>query len=244
MKDLQDRVAIITGAARGIGAACANVLAEHGASIVIADVNLAGARETANAFEEKGYTVMAVEVNVMSKDSIEKMVAATLERFGKIDILVNNAGINNNAPIPEMTLEEWDRLIDLDLRGVHLCSQAVITHMMQNRFGKIVNIASLAGQIGGLKVSPDYTAAKAGVIGLAKAYARFGGPYGINSNAVSPGFIETEMTRGRGDDPSEVVLRRLGTPEDVANAVYFLASPLSDYITGHTIDVNGGLLMR
>ena len=130
MKDLQDRVAIITGAARGIGAACANVLAEHGASVVIADINLAGAQETANAFEKKGYTTMAVELNVMSKDSIEKMVAEVLERFGKIDILVNNAGINNNAPIPEMTVEEWDRLIDLDLRGVHLCSQAVITHMI------------------------------------------------------------------------------------------------------------------
>jgi NAD(P)-dependent dehydrogenase (short-subunit alcohol dehydrogenase family) len=243
MQDLKEKVAIITGSARGIGAACAKVLAEHGASVVIADINLQGATETASNFNAQGYTAMAVEVDVMSKESIDKMVAATLGRFGKIDILVNNAGINNNAYIPDMTIEEWDRLIDLDLRGVHLCSQAVIKHMMANRYGKIINIASLAGQVGGLKVSPDYSAAKAGVICLAKAYARFGGQYGITANSVSPGFIETEMTKGR-DDPSEVPLGRLGTPEDVANAVYFLASPLSDYITGHTIDVNGGLLMR
>ncbi|MBD3305372.1 SDR family oxidoreductase [candidate division KSB3 bacterium] len=244
MQDLKQRVAIITGAARGIGAACAKVLAEHGAAVVIADINLAGAQETAKLFASQGYTAMAVEVDVMQKESIEQMVAATLEKFGKIDILVNNAGINNATPIPDMTLEEWDRLIDLDLRGVHLCSQAVLKTMMANRYGKIVNIASLAGQVGGLKVSPDYSAAKAGVICLAKSYARFGGQYGITANAVAPGFIETEMTRGRGDDPSSVPLKRLGTPEDVANAVYFLASPLSDYVTGHTIDVNGGLLMR
>jgi len=241
--DLKDRVAIITGAARGIGAAIAGLLAERGAAVVIADINLEGAKERANTLKAQGFEAMAVKVDVTDERSIEGMVEAAVKRYERIDILVNNAGVNNNTPIPEMSIGEWDRIIDLNLRGTHLCSKAVVKEMVKNRYGKIVNIASMAGQVGGLKVSPDYTAAKAGIIGLAKAYARYGAQYGITANAVSPGFIETEMTRGR-DDPKSVPLGRLGTPEDVAKAVYFLASPLSDYITGTTIDVNGGLLMR
>ncbi len=147
------------------------------------------------------------------------------------------------SPVPEIKLEEWDRIININLRGTQLCSKEAIKEMVKQRYGRIVNIASMAGQIGGLKVSPDYIAAKAGILGLTKAYARYGAKYGINVNAVSPGFIETDMTKGR-DDPNSVPVGRLGTPEDVANAVYFLSSPLSDYITGTTLDVNGGLLMR
>jgi 3-oxoacyl-[acyl-carrier protein] reductase len=243
-QDLKDRVAVVTGAARGIGAACARVLAEHGAAVAVADIDSGGAAKTADALRARGFRAAPVEVDVARKESIDAMVAETLGRFGRIDILVNNAGVLDATPIPEMSVEGWDRLVDIDLRGVHLCSQAVIGVMVKRRYGRIVNIASLAAHVGGLKVSPNYSAAKAGVICLAKAYARYGARHGVNVNAVAPGFIVTDMTLGRGDDPETVPLGRLGTPEDVANAVYFLASPLSDYVTGHTIDVNGGLLMR
>ena len=241
--DLKERVAIVTGAARGIGAAIASLLAERGAAVVIGDINFKGAQVKAKELADRGFQALAVEVDVMDEASIERLVRSAVDSFGRIDILVNNAGVNNNTPIPDMTVEQWDRIIDLNMRGTHLCSKAAIKEMIKNSYGKIINIASMAGQVGGLKVSPDYTSAKAGIIGLAKAYARYGAQYGITANAVSPGFIETEMTRGR-DDPKSVPLGRLGTPEDVAKAVYFLASPLADYITGTTIDVNGGLLMR
>jgi len=240
---LKDKVAIITGAGKGIGASIAKLLAEKRASIVIADINLSKAMAKAQDLNVKGYDVMAMYVDVTSEKSIEKMIRDTVERYSKIDILVNNAGIVDDKPIPDMILEDWEKVINTDLRGAHLCSKAVIKEMIKYRYGKIVNIASMAGQIGGLKVSPDYSAAKAGIIGLTKSYARFGAKYGINVNAVSPGFIKTDMTKGR-DDPGSVPIGRLGTPEDVANAVYFLVSPLSTYITGATIDVNGGLLMR
>jgi len=241
--DLSNRVTIITGASRGIGAAIAQLLARHGAFIVIADINLIGAGKMEQKITNEGYIAVCTEVDIVNEVSINKMVNFTLEKYGKIDFLVNNAGVNSNTDIDEIKIEEWNKIINIDLRGTHLCSKAIIKEMIKNKFGKIVNIASLAGQIGGLKVGPDYTAAKAGVIGLTKSYARYGAKYGINVNAVSPGFIETDMTKGR-DDPKSVPLGRLGTPEDIARAVYFLLSPLSDYITGATIDVNGGLLMR
>jgi len=241
--DLSNRVTIITGASRGIGAAIAQLLARHGAFIVIADINLIGAGKMEQKITSEGYIAVCTEVDIANEVSINKMVNFTLEKYGKIDFLVNNAGVNNNTDINEIKIEEWNKIININLRGTHLCSKAIIKEMIKNKFGKIVNIASLAGQIGGLKVGPDYTAAKAGVIGLTKSYARYAAKYGINVNAVSPGFIETEMTKGR-DDPKSVPIGRLGTPEDIARAVYFLLSPLSDYITGATIDVNGGLLMR
>ncbi len=241
--DLSNRVTIITGASRGIGAAIAQLLARHGAFIVIADINLIGAGKMEQKITNEGYIAVCTEVDIVNEASINKMVNFTLEKYGKIDFLVNNAGVNNNTDINEIKIEEWNKIININLRGTHLCSKAIIKEMIKNKFGKIVNIASLAGQIGGLKVGPDYTAAKAGVIGLTKSYARYGAKYGINVNAVSPGFIETDMTKGR-DDPKSVPIGRLGTPEDIARAVYFLLSPLSDYITGATIDVNGGLLMR
>lgn len=243
MLDLNDRVAIVTGAARGIGAVIARLLAEQGATVAVADMNTVGAENTARQISSAGFSAMSVEVDVAGEASIANMIQSVIKEYGKIDILVNNAGVNNNAPIPEMKLEEWDRIININLRGTQLCSKEAIKEMVKRRYGRIINIASMAGQIGGLKVSPDYTAAKAGILGLTKAYARYGAKYGINVNAVSPGFIETDMTKGR-DDPNSVPVGRLGTPEDVAKAVYFLASPLSDYITGTTLDVNGGLLMR
>lgn len=241
-QDLKDQVAIVTGAARGIGRATAALLAEHGASVVIADVDGEGAEETASSLRDRSLEAMAVAVDVSEGESVESMVRRTLGTLGRIDILVNNAGIIDSKTALEVSEAEWDRVIDVNLKSAHLCSQAVTREMMKKGYGRIVNIGSVAGQVGGLKVGPDYSASKAGVICLAKSYARFGAKYGINANAVAPGFIETDMNRGR-DDPSEVPVNRLGTPEDVAKVVYFLVSPLADYVTGTCIDVNGGIFM-
>ncbi|MBC5648215.1 SDR family NAD(P)-dependent oxidoreductase [Christensenella tenuis] len=243
MKDLVGKTAWVTGAAQGIGAAVTRIFAQHGAKVVGADLNLQAMQDTAGRMKAEGLDVEALRLDVADPQSVTEVAAEIEKRFGGVDILVNNAGINNNTPIPEMTVEQWDRLMNIDLRGAHLCSQAATIQMMKKKWGRIINIGSMAGQIGGLKVSPDYSAAKAGAICLAKSYARFGAQYGITANAVCPGFIETEMTRGR-DDPSSVLIGRLGTPEDIAGAVYFLASGLGSYLTGATIDVNGGLLMR
>jgi 3-oxoacyl-[acyl-carrier protein] reductase len=242
-QDLKDRVAIVTGAAQGIGKATATLLARHGARVVIADLKVEAAAATAAELGREGLTATALSVNVADPASVDAMVAATVARWGRIDILVNNAGIIDSHMAPDVTPEDWDRVVDINMKGVHLCSQAACREMVKRQYGRIVNIGSLAGQVGGLKVGPDYSASKAGAICLAKAYARYGARHGITANAIAPGFIETDMSRGR-DNPNEVPVGRLGTPEDVAKVAYFLVSELADYVTGNTVDVNGGLLMR
>jgi len=214
-----------------------------GACVVIADVNEEKARQFAMELAAEGRRTDSVKVDINDEKSVEDMIATVFDKYHGIDILVNNAGIIDSKPIPDMLVEDWDRVLNTNLRGTFLCSRAAIREMIKKKSGRIVNISSMAGQVGGLKVSPDYSASKAGIICLSKSFARYGAQYGINVNTICPGFIETEMTKGR-DDPSTVPLGTLGTPEDVAKAVYFLVSPLSDYITGATIDVNGGLLMR
>ncbi len=241
--DISGKTAIVTGGARGIGAAIVKRLTEYGAQVAIADINGDAAEATAREISAAGAEAIGVQVDVTSSASVEAMVKAVLRRFGKIDILVNNAGIGNFTPLPEVTEEDWNRVIAVNLTGAQLCSKAVFAHMMERKAGKIVYIASMGGQVGGLKVSPDYVASKAGIIGLAKSYARYGAKYGINANAVSPGPTETEMAGDR-FDPASAPLGRLGKPEDIAWAVFFFASPMSDYITGATLDVNGGMLMR
>lgn len=242
-QDLKDQVAIVTGAAQGIGKATALLLARHGAKVAIADLKADAAEAAAVELAREGLAALAVTVNVADPASVEAMVATTVAKWGRIDILVNNAGVIDSKMAPEVTPEDWDRVVDINMKGVQLCSQAVCREMVKRRYGRIVNIGSLAGQVGGLKVGPDYSASKAGAICLAKAYARYGARHGITANAIAPGFIETDMSRGR-DNPSEVPVGRLGTPEDVAKVAYFLVSSLADYVTGATIDVNGGLLMR
>ncbi len=242
-QDLKEQVAIVTGGAQGIGRAIATLLARHGASVVIADVNPKTAAETVADFAREGLTAIALTVNVADPASVEAMVAQTVAKWGRIDILVNNAGVIDSNMAPDVKPEDWDRVIDINLKGVHLCSQAACREMVRRHYGRIVNIGSLAGQVGGLKVGPDYAASKAGAICLAKSYARYGARHGITANAIAPGFIETDMSRGR-DNPNEVPVGRLGTPEDIAKVAYFLVSSLADYVTGATIDVNGGLLLR
>lgn len=238
--ELEEKVAIVTGAGRGIGAAIARKLAERGASIALADINREAAETTAR--EISGETI-ALRVDVSDGASVREMVSQVIERFGKVDILVNNAGVGNFTPLPEVTEADWDRVLGINLKGAQLCSQAVFPHMKEAGYGKIVNIASMGGQVGGLKVAPDYVSSKAGIVGLTKSYARYGAQYGILANAVSPGPTESEMAADH-YDPATMPLKRLGRPEDIAWAVFFLASYMSDYITGATIDVNGGMLMR
>ena len=241
---LTGKVALITGAARGIGMESAALLAEAGAAVALADVNAEGAEVTAVEFRRRGFQAMAVGVDISSEESVKAMLAGADAWKGRLDILVNNAGILDPTPIPEMTAEKWDRMLDVNLRGVQFCSQHAMPYLEAGGGGKIVNMASMAGQLGGFLAGVHYTAAKGGIIALTKAYARYGAPRGVNVNCVAPGFMLTEMTRDRADNSSEIPLGRLGTALDAAKAVFFLATPLSDYITGATIDVNGGYYLR
>ena len=241
--DLNGKIAIVTGGARGIGFASARLLAEHGAAVVIADIRAELAQASCDSLISEGLSAMAVELNVKDPDSVDRMVRSVTDRFGRIDCLVNNAGIVDATPALDLTVEAWDNLIDINLRGMQLCTQACLRQMIGQGSGKIVFMASRAGEMGSPKVAPSYSASKGGALALAKSYALYCAPHNINCNAIAPGYIETDMTKGR-DDPNSVPLLRLGTALDVAKSVYFLCSDLSDYITGAVIDVNGGLYIR
>jgi len=242
--DLNGKVAVITGAARGIGLETAKVFAGNGATVVLADIDLNKAQTEAELLEKEGHEASAVAVDIIDADSIRILMQTVHDRYGRVDILVNNAGIVDSTPIPEMTVEGWDKVVDIDMRGTHLCSQAVLPYMMKQNGGRIINLASQAGQLGGWKAGVNYSSAKGGILAMTKAYARFCAPYQITVNCVAPGFIATDMTAGRNDSADEVPLKRLGTALDVAKAIFFLACDLSDYITGFTVDVNGGYYMH
>ena len=244
LTDLTGKTALVTGGARGIGFESARLLAENGAAVAIADINLDEVKKAADELKRAGRVAVPLFVDVASEKSVKKMIEDAVAECGGLDILVNNAGILDIASVPEVTLEKWDHTINVDMRGVHLCSQNALPHLIKAGGGRIINIASLAGQIGGVAAGPHYSAAKAGVIGVTKSYARYGAQYGINVNCLAPGFMLTEMTRARNDDPGIIPLKKLGSALDVAKAVLFLATSMSDYITGATIDINGGYLMR
>ena len=244
MGDLTGRVAIVTGGGSGIGRACSKTLAEYGAEVAVADINLEGAQKTASDIETAGGKAYAVDLNVMELESVKQLMKTVEEKSGRIDILVNSAGILDPTRLPDMTVERWDRMIDLNLRGTFFCCQQAVPYMEKNKKGAIVNITSQAGQVGGWMAGVNYSASKGGILALTKALARHCGPLGIRVNDVAPGQIATEMTAGRGDKPDGIAVGRLGTAQDVANCVYFLASDLSDFCTGMTVDVNGGQFMR
>jgi len=243
-KDLSGQIAIVTGGAQGIGYACVELLAAKGAHVVIADINLSKGEQLSNRLNDIGFSTSALYLDVADEKTIEQMVASVVNDLTKIDMLVNNAGILNSVQFPDISIAGWRKVLDVNLTGTFLCSKAVLEVMTKQRGGKIVNIASIAGENGGPIVGPDYAASKAGVISLTKSIARYGAKYGITANAICPGFIITDMTKDRSDDPASVPLGRLGTPEDVAKVVYFLAADLSDYVTGTTLEVDGGLMMR
>lgn len=247
---LEGKVAIVTGAGRegkGIGRSIALALAGEGADIVIADFVPEAAEAVADEVKSLGRRAVSVEANVAVPADAEAIVQRALDEFGKVDILVNNAGITRDALIPRMSEEDWDLVIDTNLKGTFNCTKAVTRPMLRQRSGKIVNVASVMGIIGNAGQA-NYSASKAGIIGLTKTTARELGSRGINVNAVAPGFIQTAMTDElsesiRDSIASRIPLNRLGTPEDVAKLVLFLCADDSDYITGQVVNVDGGMVM-
>jgi 3-oxoacyl-[acyl-carrier protein] reductase len=245
--ELTGKVALVTGAAQGIGKAVALLLARNGADLVVSDINLEKAQETAKEIQAVGREALAVKVDVANLEDVERMVQAILEQFHQIDILVNNAGITRDKLILRMNEEDWDVVLDVNLKGTFNCTKVVIRHMSKQKSGKIVNIASVVGEMGNAGQA-NYSASKAGVIGFTKTIAREFAQRGINVNAIAPGYIETPMTNGLPEKVKEelkrmIPLERLGRPEDVAEAVLFLVSGASHYITGQVLNVNGGIYM-
>ena len=244
---LSNRVAIVTGSGQGIGREIALVLAERGASVVISDVNADTAKSAAAEIEAKNGKGIAVPANVTIAAEVNKLVEQAISSFGHIDILVNNAGITRDGLLMRMSEADWDLVLTVNLKGAFICTQAVIRHMMRQRWGRIVNIASVVGVIGNAGQA-NYAASKAGLIGLTKTTAREVASRGITVNAVAPGFIDTGMTQKLSENVKQEFLKQipvgyLGLPKDVAYAVAFLVSEEAHYITGQVLNVNGGLAM-
>jgi 3-oxoacyl-[acyl-carrier protein] reductase len=247
MADTQGRIALVTGAAQGIGRAIALELAKAGATLALADINEAKLAQVVAEVEALGGTAAAFKLDVSNQDSIEAGAKAVLERFGKVEILVNNAGITRDALMMSMKRSDWDLVIAINLTGPFLLTQALIRQMIKNRWGRIVNMASVVGRAGQAG-QVNYAASKAGLIGMTKSLAREVASRGITVNAVAPGYIETPMTAVLDEKVSaamlaNIPLARRGTDLDVAQAVAFLASESASYITGHVLDVNGGMFM-
>ena|SRR3989339_210375 len=245
---LKGKTALITGAAQGIGKAIAEALAKEGADVIVSDINLELASQTAMEIEKLGVKTMALKTNVSDFCDVESGVSQAVQQMGKIDILVNNAGITKDTLLLRMKKEDWDAVISVNLTGVFNCTKIVSALMMKQRSGKIINIASIVGEMGNVGQT-NYSASKAGVIGMTKTVARETASRGICVNAVAPGFISTAMTDKLSPEVKEAMLaqvpmKKMGLPEDVAKAVVFLAGSDSDYITGQVINVNGGMLMN
>ncbi|RSD29323.1 3-oxoacyl-ACP reductase FabG [Mesobacillus subterraneus] len=244
---LKDKVAIITGAANGIGLAAAKTFASEGARVAIADFDEETGTKRAAELSGEGYDVAFFQVNVAEKNNVDLLVQNVLSRFGKIDILVNNAGITRDGMLHKLAVEDFQKVVDVNLTGVFNCAQAVVPAMVQQGSGKIINTSSVSGVYGNVGQT-NYAATKAGVVGMTKTWAKELGRKGINVNAVAPGFIETGMTAKVPDKVLEqmkmlVPLGRLGLPEDIANAYLFLASDESNYVNGTTLHVDGGIMM-
>ncbi|MCK4791677.1 MAG: 3-oxoacyl-ACP reductase FabG [Desulfobacteraceae bacterium] len=241
--DLTDKVAIVTGASRGIGQATCVALAREGVRIAACDV--LSSKETVEEIRSKGHEVLEIECNVQKKASIQKAVAQVIDTWGRIDIMVNNAGIlgDSRKQFEEYTLEDWDLLLQTNLRGTFLMTQAVWPCMEKQGGGKVICLGSIAGRIGGLLAGPHYCASKGGIHAFVKWAAKKGASLGIYVNGIAPGPIVTPMTMNEPYKDDMVPLGRLGQPEDIAEVVVFLASQASNFITGNIIDVNGGILM-
>jgi 3-oxoacyl-[acyl-carrier protein] reductase len=239
--------AIVTGSARGIGRGIAEKLARSGLNVVVSDILEEAAQETASQLQVLGVKSLAVRTDVSNLEDVEKLMKTTVDEWGSVDILVNNAGVTRDNLSVRMSEQDWDTVLRINLKGTFLCSQAAAKEMMKNRFGRIVNIASVIGLMGNAGQA-NYAASKGGVIALTKSMARELAKRNITVNAVAPGFILTEMTEKLPDKVREeyvanIPLKRAGTPEDIAEAVHFLVSPAASYITGVVLNVSGGLLI-
>lgn len=246
---LAGKVAIVTGAGSGMGAAAARALAAAGARVVATDLDRAATEATAASIAEAGGEALAIVADVAKPDDVNRMVAAAAERFGTVDILACIAGVLRTSKVEQISESEWDLVLDVNLKGVFLCAQAVIPAMKAQRSGKIVILASLAGRATSTLGGAHYTASKAGVLGLSRHLARELAPFSINVNAINPGIIDTPMVRANtSPERMESVLAsipfgRLGTPEEVADLIVFLSSEASAYITGTAVDIHGGELI-
>jgi len=244
---LKDNVALVTGAAQGIGKTIALALASQGAHVVISDVSMEKAEETAKECAELGVKAKALRFDVSNADEVASAVGEVISEFGQLDILVNNAGITRDGLLMRMKEDDWDAVIRINLKGTFLCTKEAVKVMAKKRYGRIVSIASIVGFTGNAGQA-NYAASKAGIVGLTKTVAKEYAARKITVNAVAPGFIQTAMTDVLPEKVKEELLRaiplgRLGTVDDVTNAVLFLVSPDAAYITGQTIHVNGGMYM-
>jgi 3-oxoacyl-[acyl-carrier protein] reductase len=240
--------AVVTGAARGIGKAIAQKLAKQGLNVVVSDILFDDVKKVANELEEKfGVKSIAVKTDVSCAEDAKKLIKTTVDEWGSVDFLINNAGVTRDNLAVRMSEQEWEMVLNINLKGTFLCSQAASKEMMKKRFGRIVNLASVSGILG-TAGQANYASSKAGVIALTKSLARELGKRNICVNAIAPGFISTEMTEKLPDKAKEfyvanIPLNRAGTPEDIAEVVSFLISPAASYITGTVINVSGGLLI-
>ena len=243
---LKGQTALVTGAARGIGKAIASCLAREQASVGLVDLQdpLPAARE----LQTRGWDALPLQADITDPEAVERAVDEMMRRYGKIDILVNNAGIILRQPLLELSYEDWKKVMNVNINGTFLCSKAVVPHMIERSYGRIVNITSIAGKMGDITASPAYGTSKGAINAFTKSLARQVASYGITVNAIAPHAIETDMSAEWSDEKRRTIveaipLKRMGRPEEVAEAVLYLSSEAASFITGEILDINGGYLM-
>ncbi|MEI6845603.1 MAG: 3-oxoacyl-[acyl-carrier-protein] reductase [Candidatus Firestonebacteria bacterium] len=247
MAMLKDKVALVTGAAQGIGKAIAETLAKEGANVAICDVNIEKAQETAKELAALGVKTAAYKTNVSVAAECDALIESTVKDLGKLDILVNNAGVTRDGLLIRMSEQDWDLVIAINLKGTFNCTKAAVKTMMKARYGRIINISSVIGLMGNAG-QVNYAASKSGVLGITRSIAKEYANRNITVNAVAPGYIQTAMTEKLTEEQKQAMLKfvplsRMGQPQDVANGVLFFASPLADYVTGQVLAIDGGMVM-
>jgi 3-oxoacyl-[acyl-carrier protein] reductase len=240
---LNGKVALVTGGANGIGKATCELLAREGARVIICDFDQEAGQKLAAALSTNGPEAKFIQADLSRLDEVEAVIQKACACFGTLDILVNNAGICNTVPIDEMTMEIWDRTYGINIKALFLLSRAAVQVMKEQGGGKIINLGSMAGRNGGVSVGADYSSSKAAVMNLTRTFAAYAAPHNIQVNSVVPGVIRTRMTETFDPSRYKIPMGRMGTAEEVASTILFLASGLSDYVTGSCVDVNGGFLM-